>query len=216
MSSPKKKYHLPAGYSLLQTALKSNEFLENPVKFIAKSMDKFSGTYTASLGRKKKIILTQNPDFINYILKENHRNYNKSEFATERAVLFLGKGLLLSNDDYWLRQRRLIQPCLSPRKDPGALRNCYRLYQRFSGKISHRRRRRYLSAGVRAGVQYHHQITLQYRYPNGNIVRAEPDFYRDPELPVQGYQPAFPAVILSRYRHRSAVPEKGKTAARNC
>lgn len=119
MDNKKKKYHLPIGYSLVQTTLKSTEFLNNPIKFISKSMDAFSGTYSAALGIKRKIILTQNPDFINYILKENHRNYNKSELATDRAAKFLGKGLLFSNGDDWLRQRRLIQPAFHREKLQG-------------------------------------------------------------------------------------------------
>ena len=82
-------------------------------------MEAFSGTYSASLGINRKLILTQNPDFINYILKENHRNYNKSELSTERAVEFFGKGLLFSNGDYWLRQRRLIQPAFHREKLQG-------------------------------------------------------------------------------------------------
>ena len=59
-----KKYNLPVGYSLFQTTLKSNEFLNNPIKFISKSMTAFSGMYTAVVGNKK-LILTQNPEFIN-------------------------------------------------------------------------------------------------------------------------------------------------------
>jgi cytochrome P450 len=119
MATKSKKYHLPDGYSLFQTTLKSNEFLNNPINFISKSMATFSGTYSAALGFNRKLILTQNPEFINYILKENHRNYNKSEFATERAVKFFGKGLLFSNGDYWLRQRRLIQPAFHREKLQG-------------------------------------------------------------------------------------------------
>ena len=119
MDIRKKKYNLPVGYSLFQTTLKSKEFLNNPIRFISKSMEAFSGTYSASLGINRKLIITQSPDFINYILKENHRNYNKSELATERAVKFFGKGLLFSNGDYWLRQRRLIQPAFHREKLQG-------------------------------------------------------------------------------------------------
>lgn len=126
MDIKKKKYNFPVGYSLFQTTLKSNEFLNDPIKFISKSMDAFSGTYSAALGFNKKLILTQNPDFINYILKENHKNYNKSELATERAVEFFGKGLLFSNGDYWLRQRRLIQPAFHKEK----LRGLYEIITR--------------------------------------------------------------------------------------
>src|SRR5687768_16900558 len=115
----KKNYNLPAGYSLLQTTLKSNEFLNDPIKFISKSMEAFSDTYSAALGINRKLILTQNPDFINYDLKKNHRNYIKSELSTERAVSFFGNGLLFSNGDYWLRQRRLIQPAFHREKLKG-------------------------------------------------------------------------------------------------
>lgn len=114
-----KKYNLPVGYSIFQTTLKSYEFLNSPIEFISKRMDAFSGTYSVALGFKKKLILTQNPDFINYVLKENHRNYTKSEFSTERAVHFFGNGLLFSNGDYWLRQRRLIQPAFHREKLKG-------------------------------------------------------------------------------------------------
>lgn len=119
MAATKKKYNLPDGYSLLRTGIKSKEFLANPVKFISKSMEAFGGTYTASLGLSKKLILTQHPDFINYILKDNHKNYSKSELSTESAVEFFGSGLLFSNGDYWLRQRRLIQPAFHREKIQG-------------------------------------------------------------------------------------------------
>ena len=84
MRIEKKKYKLPVGYSLFQSTLKSNEYLNNPIKFISKSMVAFSGTYSAVLGNKK-LILTQNPEFINYILKENNRNYeNRNSLQNEQ------------------------------------------------------------------------------------------------------------------------------------
>ncbi|MBC7934340.1 MAG: cytochrome P450 [Rhizobacter sp.] len=119
MVPQKNKYNLPVGYSLLQTTLKSTEFLNNPIQFISKSMVVFSGTYTASLGINRKLIITQDPGFIDYILKVNHRNYHKSELSTERAVQFFGNGLLFSNGDYWLKQRRLIQPAFHREKLQG-------------------------------------------------------------------------------------------------
>jgi len=115
----KKKYHLPTGYPFLPTLFRSNDFLANPIKFISKSMEKFGGTYTATLGLSRKIILTQDPAFINHILKVNHKNYHKSPLATERAVEFFGNGLLFSNGEYWLKQRRLIQPAFHREKLQG-------------------------------------------------------------------------------------------------
>jgi len=114
MSTPK-RYQLPAGYSLLQTAIISRKFLKNPIEFVVKSMTLFSGTYSASLGLNKKLITTQNPDFINYILKENHKNYNKSAIS-KSASRFMGNGILFTNGNFWLKQRRMIQPAFHKEK----------------------------------------------------------------------------------------------------
>lgn len=117
--SNRKKYHLPAGYSLLQVIIKSGEFLNNPIKSVVRGMALHSGTYSASLGLNRKLITTQDPGFINYVLKENHSNYKKSALSTESAGRFMGKGLLFSNGDFWLRQRRMIQPAFHKEKLQG-------------------------------------------------------------------------------------------------
>jgi cytochrome P450 len=73
------------------------------------SMKKFGGTYAVNLGATR-MIATQDPLFIDYVLKTNHKNYYKSRILTEQLGRFLGHGLLTSNGEYWLKQRRLIQP----------------------------------------------------------------------------------------------------------
>jgi len=73
------------------------------------SMARFHGTYSVNLGTRK-LIATQDPGFIDHVLKTNHKNYYKSPMLTEQLGRFLGKGLLTSNGEYWLKQRRLIQP----------------------------------------------------------------------------------------------------------
>lgn len=73
------------------------------------SMARFNGTYAVNLG-SRRLIATQDPGFIDHVLKTNHKNYYKSPILTEQLGRFLGKGLLTSNGEYWLKQRRLIQP----------------------------------------------------------------------------------------------------------
>lgn len=73
------------------------------------SMARFHGTYAVNLGTKR-LIATQDPGFIDHVLKTNHKNYHKSPILTEQLGRFLGRGLLTSNGEYWLKQRRLIQP----------------------------------------------------------------------------------------------------------
>ncbi|MFK7932042.1 MAG: cytochrome P450 [Saprospiraceae bacterium] len=118
----KKQYQYPEGYSLLQTTLKTGEFLKDPIRFINKSMEQFGDTYTATVGTQK-MILTKNPEFIDHILRTNQRNYERSEITAKRGAQFFGKGLLFTNGEYWLKQRRLIQPAFHRKKIKGLYQN---------------------------------------------------------------------------------------------
>ena len=84
--------------------------VRNPLKVMNESVARFGESYSVYAGPTSRMILTQDPEFIEYILKKNHRNYNKSRMVTEKLGRFIGNGLLTSNGAYWLRQRRLIQP----------------------------------------------------------------------------------------------------------
>jgi len=110
MLTDKTKYHFPSGYSKWQSLLRSFSFLKNPIQAITGNMEKFSGTYTVELNGTGKLILTQDPDFISYVLRENHSNYQKSVLSAQTAARLFGNGLLFSNGEPWLKQRRLIQP----------------------------------------------------------------------------------------------------------
>jgi len=104
-----KNYNLPAGYSFLGSLIQAYKRVKDPIGVIDRSMDRFKGTYAVNLG-VKRLIVTQDPLFMEYVLKTNHKNYQKSPMLTEQLARFLGNGLLTSNGAYWLKQRRLIQP----------------------------------------------------------------------------------------------------------
>ena len=53
--------------------------------------------------------LIAHPDMIKHVLLDNYQNYQKDS-AYEKTGPLLGKGLLTSEGDFWLRQRRLAQP----------------------------------------------------------------------------------------------------------
>lgn len=57
----------------------------------------------------RKVSYIQHPDLIHYVLQENNRNYTKS-LRYEQLKYLLGNGLLTSESEFWLRQRRMIQP----------------------------------------------------------------------------------------------------------
>lgn len=74
------------------------------------NLETLGPTYRMYLAGIKPGILTIEPEIIQQILQKNHRNYLKSPLHFEKLAHFLGNGLLSSEGNYWLRQRRLIQP----------------------------------------------------------------------------------------------------------
>lgn len=104
-----KNHSLPGGYSFLKSLVRTYKQIKNPIGAMEESMRQFDGTYTVNLG-SRRLIATQDPGFIDYVLRTNHKNYHKSAIQTEELGRFIGKGLLTANGDYWLKQRRLIQP----------------------------------------------------------------------------------------------------------
>jgi cytochrome P450 len=104
-----KKYSLPDGYSFLASIDRTLKQVKDPIGSMEESMSRYNGTYSVHLGFLR-FISTQDPAFVEHVLKTNHRNYQKSEFQTRELGRFLGKGLLTSNGKFWLRQRRVIQP----------------------------------------------------------------------------------------------------------
>lgn len=61
----------------------------------------------------KYFIFSQDKDLVEYILKQNQKNYFKSEIQSVTLGKYLGNGLLTNNGKDWLKQRRLIQPGFS-------------------------------------------------------------------------------------------------------
>lgn len=86
------------------------KFLDNPIPIIEETIDTYGPTYQVYLGGAFRNIMTTDPDLIQHIMQKNNRNYHKSDLTKKRLGKYLGKGLLTSDGDYWLQQRRLIQP----------------------------------------------------------------------------------------------------------
>lgn len=110
MSAKQPGYRLPQGYSAIQVMLRAARMSRSPITEVGGNMKKFGNTYSAIFPGNLKLILTEDPGFINYVLRERHTNYKKSEMSSGRGARLFGNGLVFSNGDYWLRQRRLIQP----------------------------------------------------------------------------------------------------------
>jgi cytochrome P450 len=66
------------------------------------------------LGSKSSYLLSH-PQYIKHVLQDNYRNYRQSP-RTKKFKAVLGDGLLTSEGNHWLQQRRLIQPAFHHRR----------------------------------------------------------------------------------------------------
>src|SRR5918996_6552631 len=67
----------------------------------------------------KYIYLVRRPEDVRYILQENRQNFSKQTSGYAALRLFLGNGLVTSEGDFWLRQRRLAQPAFHRQRIAG-------------------------------------------------------------------------------------------------
>ncbi len=79
-----------------------------PLTFFPALKEAYGDVAMVYIGRQP-IVLVSHPDHIRDVLVTNARNFHKGR-GLERAKILLGEGLLTSEDDFHLRQRRLAQP----------------------------------------------------------------------------------------------------------
>lgn len=83
-----------------------NRLLSDPLEFMVRLQRHYGDLVKLSLG-KHTMYLAIHPDMIKRITQENWKNYIK-RYPTITEIL--GQGLVTSNGEHWLRQRRLMQP----------------------------------------------------------------------------------------------------------
>ncbi|REH00199.1 cytochrome P450 [Flavobacterium aquicola] len=111
-----KKYNYPEKLSIVNFFLDAEGIRRNPIPFHKKYFDKLGDTFSVRIGRTKHLMLSRDNEVATYILQKNHKNYHKSNIQTVYLSKYLGKGLLTSDGDFWLKQRRLIQPAFHKQK----------------------------------------------------------------------------------------------------
>src|SRR5580765_3837161 len=80
----------------------------DPIGVFMKAARDFGGVVYFKIGPRRGFLVS-NPDDVRHVLQDNARNYHKSPLY-DKLRMFLGNGLLTSEDDFWLRQRRIAQP----------------------------------------------------------------------------------------------------------
>ncbi len=114
--SEKQKYTYPEKLSILRFFRDAEGVRRNPIPFHKKYFDKLGDSFSIRIGFSKYIILSRDNEIAQYILVKNQKNYHKSKFQSVYLSKYLGKGLLTSDGDFWLKQRRLIQPAFHKQK----------------------------------------------------------------------------------------------------
>lgn len=85
------------------------EFQHDPLGFSLEITRNYGDIARVTLLGEESIFVND-PDAIQHILQTNSRNYDKQTMDYQLLYPLVGRGLLTSDGDAWLRQRRLIQP----------------------------------------------------------------------------------------------------------
>jgi cytochrome P450 len=82
---------------------------KSPFYFLSEAAREHGGFVRLRIGGKS-VYLVSDARLFQHVLRDNVQNYRKSPFLYNAARPMVGNGLLTSEGDFWLRQRRMIQP----------------------------------------------------------------------------------------------------------
>jgi cytochrome P450 len=85
------------------------DFQGNPLGFSLEIAQNYGDIARVTLLGEESVFVND-PDAIQHILQTNSRNYDKQTMDYQLLYPLVGRGLLTSDGDAWLRQRRLMQP----------------------------------------------------------------------------------------------------------
>ena len=92
----------------------------DPTAVFTRAASQFGDVVYLKIGSRRGFLIT-NPADIRHVLQDNARNYHKSPLYSKLRMT-LGNGLLTSEDEFWLRQRRIAQPAFHRQRVAGLAR----------------------------------------------------------------------------------------------
>lgn len=104
------QYKYPDKVSLYEFLSNSSAISKNPIPFHKKWFDIHDDSFSVVSPFRGRVILTRDAVLSKQILQKQHKIYHKSKIQTKFLSKYIGYGLLTSSGNYWLKQRRLIQP----------------------------------------------------------------------------------------------------------
>lgn len=82
---------------------------QNPLEFLVELAQTYGGIAQIPLPLMNIFSLAE-PQAVKHVLQDNARNYSKKTLQFTNLALVTGQGLLTSDGEFWLRQRRMMQP----------------------------------------------------------------------------------------------------------
>lgn len=83
--------------------------LRDPFRYLKESRKAYGDIYEFGLG-PSKVVFLNHPRHAQHVLRDNGRNYSKGDKIWDALRNLLGNGLVVSEGDFWKRQRRMMQP----------------------------------------------------------------------------------------------------------
>jgi cytochrome P450 len=91
---------------------RDRDLLRDPLSFFL-TLTRQYGDVVCYRPAPEPAYLVNHPDYIRHVLVDNNRNYSKATYINQMFKATVGDGLLTSEGETWLRQRRLMQPAFS-------------------------------------------------------------------------------------------------------
>lgn len=89
----------------------------DPAGVFMRAAERYGDVVYFKIANRHGFLIT-NPSDVRHVLQDNARNYHKSPLY-EKLRTFLGNGLLTSEGEFWLRQRRIAQPAFHRQRVAG-------------------------------------------------------------------------------------------------
>lgn len=123
---------VPPGPNPFIPAINLFSLRRDPLGFLLRLEREYGEVAFFKLG-PQPVYLISNPDYIRDILITHNRNFMKGE-GLQRAKRLLGEGLLTSEGEFHLRQRRLVQPAFHRQRIAGYAGTMVEYTARLAGK----------------------------------------------------------------------------------
>lgn len=85
------------------------DLLKNPFGFMVEAREKYGDLYRLNLGLAE-VYVCNHPRHAQHVLVDHAANYYKGGAMWDAVRGMLGNGLVVSDGDFWKRQRRMMQP----------------------------------------------------------------------------------------------------------